>query len=123
MPGAGRTAYESGPFWTRPPRDGLFEAGSRLTAVTDLNLEYPRPHLVRDRWTDLTGSWQFGYDADDVGVDERWYALDDLADRRVFDRDIRVPYPPESPASGVGERGYHRVVWYRRTFDRADAAD
>ena len=27
-----------------------------------------------------------------------------------------MPYPPESPASGVGERGYHRVVWYRRTF-------
>jgi hypothetical protein len=90
---------------------------------TDLDTEYPRPQLVRDRWTDLTGSWQFGYDAADVGADEHWYALADLADRSVFDRDIRVPYPPESPASGVGERGYHRVVWYRRTFDRADAGD
>jgi beta-galactosidase/beta-glucuronidase len=99
--------------------------GQQTDAVTDsdLDLEYPRPQLVRDRWTDLTGTWQFGYDADDVGLDEHWYALDDVADRKIFDRDIRVPYPPESPASGVGERGYHRVVWYRRTFERADAGD
>jgi beta-galactosidase/beta-glucuronidase len=89
----------------------------------DLDLEYPRPQLVRDRWSDLTGTWQFGHDAGDVGLDERWYAFDDLADRRIFDSDIRVPYPPESPASGVEERGYHRVVWYRRRFDRADAGE
>jgi beta-galactosidase/beta-glucuronidase len=89
----------------------------------DLDPEYPRPQLVRDRWTDLNGSWQFGYDDTDTGVDEHWYELADPADRRVFDREIRVPYPPESPGSGVAERGYHRVVWYRRMFDRADAGD
>ncbi len=89
----------------------------------DLDPDYPRPQLVRERWTDLTGTWQFRHDDADVGVDEHWYDLDDPADRAVFDRDIHVPYPPESPASGIGERGYHRVVWYRRTFDRAEAGD
>ena len=69
------------------------------------------------------GSWQFGHDDADAGMDERWYALADAPTAAVFDRDIRVPYPPESPAGGIGERGYHRVVWYRRTFDRADAGD
>jgi beta-galactosidase/beta-glucuronidase len=88
-----------------------------------LDMEYPRPQLVRDRWTDLSGTWQFGYDDAETGLDAHWYELADLADRGVFDRDIRVPYPPESPASGVTERGYHRVVWYRRTFERADAGD
>jgi beta-galactosidase/beta-glucuronidase len=84
---------------------------------------YPRPQLVRDRWTDLTGTWQFAYDDAETGVDEGWFALSDLQDRSVFDRDIVVPYPPESPASGVGVRSFHRVVWYRHTFERSQAGD
>ena len=46
-----------------------------------------------------------------------------LADRGVFGRDIQVPYPPESPASGIGDVRFHRVVWYRRSFDRSEAGD
>jgi beta-galactosidase/beta-glucuronidase len=85
--------------------------------------DYPRPRLVRERWTDLTGTWHFCHDDAEVGVDEGWYAATDPSDRTLFDRDIQVPYPPESPASGVAERGHHRVVWYRRVFDRAEAGD
>ena len=33
----------------------------------------------------------------------------------VFDRTIEVPFPFESPASGIGDTGFHPVVWYRRT--------
>jgi beta-galactosidase/beta-glucuronidase len=84
---------------------------------------YPRPQLVRDRWTDLTGVWQFAYDDAETGVDQGWFAASDLQDRSVFDRDILVPYPPESPASGLGVREIHRVVWYRRAFDRGEAGD
>jgi beta-galactosidase/beta-glucuronidase len=79
---------------------------------------YPRPQVTRPRWTDLTGIWQFGYDDADRGVDERWYQGDG-----GFDRDITVPYPPESPASGVGDTGFHAIVWYRRSFDRPEAGD
>jgi beta-galactosidase/beta-glucuronidase len=34
----------------------------------------------------------------------------------VFDRQIVVPFPPESELSGLRETGFHPVIWYRRTF-------
>lgn len=72
---------------------------------------HPRPQLVRTRWIDLCGEWQFAYDDDDAGLREGW------ADRvEVFDRTIIVPFPPESPASGIGIVAPHPVLWYRRTF-------
>ncbi len=72
---------------------------------------HPRPQLTRSRWSDLCGPWQFAYDDDDRGLREGWQHRTD-----VFDRTIQVPFPPESAASGIGDRGYHRVLWYRRTF-------
>src|SRR5690606_3979869 len=39
-----------------------------------------------------------------------------------FSREIRVPYPPESSASGIGETGFHPVVWYRRAITRDELA-
>ena len=30
---------------------------------------------------------------------------------------IVVPFPPESNASGIGDRGFHRACWYQRDFD------
>jgi beta-galactosidase/beta-glucuronidase len=76
-----------------------------------LREEHPRPQLVRDRWTDLCGTWRFGYDDDNIGLDARW-----AQDPDALDRTIEVPFPPESPASGVGDPAYHPVVWYSRTF-------
>jgi len=72
---------------------------------------HPRPQLTRARWTDLSGPWQFAYDDADVGRRECWQD-----NPEVFDRTIEVPYPPESPASGINDRGFHPVLWYRRTF-------
>jgi beta-galactosidase/beta-glucuronidase len=66
---------------------------------------------VRDRWTSLDGPWRFAVDDDDRGLRERWHAPGSGA---AFDREIVVPFPPESTASGIGETGYHPVVWYRR---------
>jgi beta-galactosidase/beta-glucuronidase len=73
---------------------------------------HPRPHLTRERWTDLCGTWQFAYDDGNVGLDEQWQARTD-----VYDREIVVPFPPESRASGIGDPAFHPVVWYRRTLD------
>ncbi len=83
----------------------------------DQDLAYPRPQLRRDRWTDLAGPWGFAYDDDDVGDRERWCERDD-----PFDRTIQVPYPPESELSGIGDTGFHPVVWYRRTFRTSEVA-
>lgn len=70
---------------------------------------YPRPQLRRAAWADLTGPWQFAYDDEDRGRADGWYR-----DAAPFDRIITVPFPPESPASGIGDTGFHQVVWYRR---------
>ncbi len=73
---------------------------------------HPRPRLTRQHWIDLNGPWRFAYDDDDAGLDQRWH--DDAA---RFTRDIVVPFPPESQASGIGDTGFHPVLWYRRTFE------
>jgi beta-galactosidase/beta-glucuronidase len=78
---------------------------------------HPRPRLTRQRWFDLCGSWDFANDDDDVGLDGRWFM-----DAARFDRKIQVPFPPESELSGINDKGYHPVVWYRRTFEAPQQA-
>lgn len=67
---------------------------------------YPRPQLMRPAWCSLDGEWEFGFGDD----------RDAAPGLAVFDRSIVVPYPPESPASGIGDTGFHAVAWYRRTI-------
>lgn len=79
--------------------------------------QYPRPQLMRERWIDLQGPWGFAYDDADQGGVEHWERRED-----VFTRCIMVPFPPESPASGIQDTSFHPIVWYRRAF-RLDPAD
>ncbi len=67
---------------------------------------HPRPQLRRSTWHSLDGEWRFAYDDAEVGDAEGWFRTGDFA------RTIVVPYPPESPASGIGDTSYHPVVWY-----------
>jgi beta-galactosidase/beta-glucuronidase len=90
------------------------------TRATEQDGTYPRPQLLRDAWTDLCGTWQLAYDDERVGLTEHWQELADTADRGSFDRDVVVPHPPESQASGIGDTSPHPVVWYRRTLRLAD---
>jgi beta-galactosidase/beta-glucuronidase len=75
---------------------------------------HPRPQLTRPDWQDLCGTWEFAFDDGWVGIAEHWPRR-----AEVFDRTIEVPFPFESKASGIGDTGFHPVVWYRRTV-RAD---
>lgn len=70
--------------------------------------EHPRPQLTRERWTNLNGPWQFAIDDGDIGRRDGWHR-----DPTVFDREIVVPFPPESELSGIVEDGLD-IVWYRR---------
>jgi beta-galactosidase/beta-glucuronidase len=74
---------------------------------------HPRPQLTRPEWTSLCGTWEFAYDDEGLGLTEAWQTR-----RKTFDREIEVPFPPESVASGIGDTGFHPVVWYRRQFER-----
>jgi beta-galactosidase/beta-glucuronidase len=72
---------------------------------------HPRPQMTRERWTDLCGTWQFAYDDAQIGLNDGWQERPE-----VFNREIIVPFPPESRASGICDPSFHPVVWYRRTF-------
>jgi beta-galactosidase/beta-glucuronidase len=73
--------------------------------------EHPRPDFVRAEWQTLNGPWQFAFDDRDEGIAARWWAAD-----HALARTITVPYTFQSRLSGIGETGFHDVVWYRRTF-------
>ncbi len=77
---------------------------------------HPRPLMRREKWLDLCGTWRFAFDQEDCGLSDRWFERAD-----VFDREIVVPYPPESQLSGVNDTGFHPIVWYRREFELDDA--
>jgi beta-galactosidase/beta-glucuronidase len=80
-----------------------------LAAAHDLadGYGYPRPQLRRAEWWSLNGAWDFAIDTDAVWTipaHVHWQAR------------IQVPFAPETPASGIGNSGFYRAVWYRRTF-------
>ena len=60
--------------------------------------EYPRPNFRREQWLCLNGPWDFS-----IGESS-------------FDKKITVPYACEAPLSGIGDKGFHKLVWYRRNF-------
>ncbi len=80
-----------------------------------MDFAYPRPQLQRANWTSLDGPWRFAFD--DAG------AWREPADVTEWPHEIRVPYPPESPASGIGDGGFHPVCWYQREFEALPGDD
>ena len=75
---------------------------------------YPRPQLRRADWICLDGVWDFALDPD-----TRWRVPAHVA----WDAKIRVPFAPETTASGIGESGFYRACWYRRTFEAPPLTD
>ena len=71
--------------------------------------EYPRPSMVRDSYVCLNGEWDFC-------VSESTDLLP-----TAFNEKILVPFPPESPASGI-ERNMpdNAFLHYRRSFALPD---
>ena len=67
--------------------------------------EHPRPLLQRAGGTSLDGVWDFALDRD-----AKWRRPEEVA----WDARIRVPFAPETPASGVAIEGESLAFWYRR---------
>lgn len=67
---------------------------------------YPRPQLERKDWRSLNGEWDFAIDPEAV-----WGHPNDVK----WAGSINVPFSPETSASGIGNTGFYRAVWYRRT--------
>jgi hypothetical protein len=66
--------------------------------------EYPRPTLQRTRWMSLNGQWQ--YEAGTAG--------EPIPVGRSLAQTILVPYPVQSPLSGIGRED--ASGWYLRQF-------
>jgi beta-galactosidase/beta-glucuronidase len=69
---------------------------------------YPRPQLERAEWLSLDGDWQFALDPE-----QQW----SLPSEPQWQATIRVPFSPETTASGIADTGFYRACWYRRTFE------
>jgi hypothetical protein len=67
--------------------------------------------MVRRSWICLNGMWRFLFD--DEGAIER------PQDIGLWPLQILVPFAPETRASGVGDRSFHRACWYQRDFEIA----
>jgi beta-galactosidase/beta-glucuronidase len=67
--------------------------------------DYPRPQFQREDWLSLDGTWRFATTAATDPSEVEWKGR------------IRVPFAPEAPLSGIGDEGYHPVVWYQRDVD------
>jgi len=64
--------------------------------------------LERAEWFSLDGEWEFSLDP---AATWRLPGEPDWKGR------IRVPFAPETPASGIGNTGFFRACWYRRQVD------
>ncbi|WP_374945863.1 PA14 domain-containing protein, partial [Agreia sp.] len=67
--------------------------------------EYPRPQLVRDKWKNLNGQWEFAGAAADAAVPTG----------QTLPETITVPYPIESVLSGIERHEDH--MFYKRTIE------
>ena len=76
--------------------------------------EYPRPQMVRDKWMNLNGEWDFEYDFGKSGVPRG------MVSKEKYDMKIIVPFCPESKLSGIGNTDFLNAVWYRRKVDIPD---
>lgn len=72
--------------------------------------EHPRPQFEREDWINLNGTWTFAFDFGHSGRDPGRT----LYKSRGFDREITVPFCPESRLSGVGNTDFIEDMWYHR---------
>ncbi len=73
--------------------------------------EHPDPSWQRETFINLNGWWDFTFDADEVGINEKWYLGE-----KEYEYKINVPFGWESALSGITDTDYRGQAWYNRTF-------
>ncbi len=73
--------------------------------------EHPNPQWERKTWKNLNGPWEFEFDFGCSAVERR------LWEKKRFDREILVPFCPESRLSGIGYTDFINGVAYRKNFE------
>jgi len=72
--------------------------------------EYPRPQFERQEWVNLNGQWSYTFDFVGSGLERKLY------NSKGFDKEITVPFCPESKLSGVQYTDFINHIWYQRTI-------
>ncbi len=96
----------------KPAQGPLATRWAKQVSPERVHPEYPRPQLVRERWTNLNGLWG--------------YAIRPRGEGRPAELDghILVPFAVESALSGVMKKvGPENRLWYRRTFEAPSLAE
>ncbi|HTL55140.1 MAG TPA: glycoside hydrolase family 2 TIM barrel-domain containing protein [Candidatus Limnocylindrales bacterium] len=70
--------------------------------------EHPRPDFERAQWMNLNGLWEFQFDGENRGLDQKWFN-----NTEKFPEKIMVPFPWGSESSGVEDKA--TIAWYERT--------
>jgi len=73
--------------------------------------EHPKPQFYRDTWLNLNGEWNFGFDLGFSGAEKDW-----PKDGTRLDKNIIVPFCPESKLSGIEYTNFMNEVCYHRKF-------
>ncbi len=72
--------------------------------------EYPRPQFERSEWINLNGTWTYQFDFGKSGIEN------ELFKSKGFERQITVPFCPESSLSGVNHKDFINAMWYHRSI-------
>jgi len=89
----------------KPANGPLMTRWAERISPKNAHREYPRPQMVRKKWQNLNGLW-------DYAIVHKSQPQPD-----TFDGQILVPFPVESALSGVMKPvGQENRLWYRRTF-------
>ncbi|HYH81852.1 MAG TPA: PA14 domain-containing protein [Longimicrobium sp.] len=96
----------------RPARGTLTTPWTARVDPLNVLPEYPRPQMVRERWQNLNGVWELAL-LDDEDADAPVFG-------QALPERVLVPFPIESPLSGVMRRSSRAV--YRRTFRALEMA-
>lgn len=76
---------------------------------------HPRPDFRRENWIDLNGIWQFAFDEQNMGIQEKWFIPE-----KQLNQTIRVPFCYQAEASGIHCEKMVDTVWYRRKVSLPD---
>ena len=88
----------------QPKSARLMTAYAKNVTPNNVLPEYPRPQMVRARWLNLNGVWQY-----QPGI-----SAQETLPKGKLTSTILVPFAVESALSGVMEQ--HDRLWYRRKF-------
>lgn len=92
------------PAW-QPAKGRLMTRWAKDVSAKNPLPEYPRPQMVREKWQNLNGLWDYAI------------VPTNAPQPAQFDGKILVPYPVESALSGVMKPvGEKNRLWYRRAF-------